>query len=196
MQTEMIMAAFRGVARYVHAHYFRVAASFGIRGREFADWSESVAGEGVALAINAIDGWDEERGTFLKFAILKTRMVVRRELNRQSKCLKAQHELEQELLVPAAFEDDFKAFLVRDELNGILKHLNSLHKEILGLHYLAGYSPEEISELLGRNKSAIQRMLSRAREKARSPAPNMNSPPLELSTIPPTPTKSKGKNHE
>ena len=196
MQTEMITAALGGVARYVRAHYFRAAASCGIRGREFQDWCESVAGEGVTVAINSIDAWDEERGTFLKFAILKTRTVVRRELNTEMKGLKAQHELEQELLVPAAFEGDFKAFLVRDELNGILRHLKSHHKEILALHYLVGFSGNEISEILGLNTTAVHMMLSRAREKARLVSPNINSPPTELTTIPPTPTKSKGKNHE
>jgi RNA polymerase sigma-70 factor (ECF subfamily) len=113
--------------------------------------AEDIAQEAFLAAIRALDTFDRRR----PFGPWLHRIVVNRAIDwTRARTLRA----EAELAVEPAVEDVRE---LGDELLGTLARLSPEHRAVIVLRHVLGYSPGEISELLGLPRGTVNSRLRR-----------------------------------
>lgn len=145
------------------------AESIGMSTGEFQDWIDGFVGEGIAVALNHYDEWDEKRGDFLYWAFMKTRYLIREDFARLKRQTQNDHVFGeiQELRQQTHDHDPSKQLVIRQKLEEIFEDLTDKQGEALILHHLLGYSVKEIHELTGQAISTLYGLMHRGMKKAR-----------------------------
>lgn len=162
------------------------ATALGISIVEFRDWVDGIVGEGIAIAIAQNKKWDPTKGDFLYWCFLKTRSLVRTELNNEQRYRKAIERLKEEAMLEESRSDND----LRAELTQILGQLTQEQQKALALYYLSGMTVNNLAEILNKKPEAVYGLLRRARHKAsliskqgeQSKAPHLKGPRLSTRT--------------
>jgi RNA polymerase sigma-70 factor, ECF subfamily len=113
--------------------------------------AEDIAQEAFLAAIRALDTFDRSR----PFGPWLHRIVVNRAIDwARARALRAEAEL-----VVEPVGDDVRE--LSDELIGTLAHLSPEHRAVIVLRHVLGYSPGEISRLLGLPRGTVNSRLRR-----------------------------------
>jgi RNA polymerase sigma factor (sigma-70 family) len=171
-EPEYILIALR---KRIRKAYIRSCKRLGWCENDCTDWIEEVCGEGLALAYDQRDQWDEERGGFTQWAYLKTRELARWELQRHQRT----QSFEEPLLVceeTPCYRNSLGEYLLKDELKGLLQDLTPDQKAAFGLYYVAEFEVPRIALLIGCSPKTVYTLLDRGRKKARALYVKLNPP--------------------
>ena len=139
---------------------------------------DDIVQEGLIGLLNAVDSYDETKGTaFETFAIAcidnRIRSVLRQDARKKnqplSNYISMSHESYDERIMEVSGSMSPEDFVVlREEVQLLLgrinENLSSFEKDVLAL-YLEGYSYLAISEILSSNPKSVDNALQRARRK-------------------------------
>jgi RNA polymerase sigma factor (sigma-70 family) len=132
---------------------------------EFREWIDELVGEGIAVALNDIDKWDETRGNFLYWAFLKTRCLVNKDLEKRQSRLRTVR-LQETTIDQRESNDPERDFLLREQLKEIFEILTRKQKQALILRHLMGMSIKELESMTGRSDVSLRSLLQRGKKKA------------------------------
>ena len=144
------------------------ALAAGISAQEFGGWLEEVVGEGIALAFSQISEWDPEKGDLVHWAFLKTRRVIRSDLDSLSRQIRTFPLFEEDCGLSSLCRGPDHSMLLRQQLAEVMKLLTQDQRNALLLRYLFGLSISEVQEVTGREPKALYSLIRRAKERAKS----------------------------
>lgn len=156
------------------------AESIGMPRKEFRDWIDELVGEGIALAMNQRDEWDEQKGDLLCWAFLKTRYLIRRDfvrMKRQTKTDQAFGEIQESR--QQTDRNLSRQSRIQQQLFEIFEDLTDKQGKALILHHLLGYSVKEIQTLTGQPEQTLYSLIRRGRKRAHRNHPDWSRRPRQ-----------------
>ena len=102
------------------------------------------------------------------WAFLKTRRVIRTDLNLLSRQIRTFPLLDEDCGLSSLGRGPEHSTLLRQQLAEVMKLLTQDQRNALLLRYLLGYSHEEIQKITGRDPKALYSLIRRAKERAKS----------------------------
>lgn len=127
------------------------------------------------MALHDSEHYDEKRGNFRHYAVLKTKIAVRSDLRGRSRHNQAIAALK--MAIPEPMEGDgVSPYLTRQEALTVFSMLNDDHRAALSM-LESGYTVEEIAEIMNRNSgNTIYGIIRRAQKKGRELLAELNTP--------------------